>query len=226
MSSLLFAPTRVALSNLLSERVPGEVYLVGDVHVYVLRRWVAVAEERSNVLERLGVKPQEYALVTLHRAENVDSVSRLSKLLHLVSRIAECYCKVVFPVHPRTRRNMAEAGLDAVISKNDNVVLTQPLGYVDFIKLLNHSRIVLTDSGGVQREAYLLRKPVVVLRKRTEWVELVEYGLAMLYDVEEGVDVERILRWRPREYVDGLLGDESAPQRIAELIHAFIRRWG
>jgi len=225
VSSLLFAPTRTALNNLLSERVPGEVYLVGDVHVYVLRRWVTIAEERSNVLERLGVKPQEYALVTLHRAENVDSVSRLSKLLQLVSRIAKC-CKVVFPVHPRTRRNMAEAGLDAVISKNDNIVLTQPLGYVDFIKLLNHSRIGLTDSGGVQREAYLLRKPVVVLRKRTEWVELVEYGLAMLYDVEEGVDVERILRWRPREYVDGLLGDESAPQRIAELIHAFIRRQG
>jgi len=226
VSSLLFAPTRTALNNLLSERVPGEVYLVGDVHVYVLRRWVTIAEERSNVLERLGVKPQEYALVTLHRAENVDSVSRLSKLLHLVSRIAECYCKVVFPVHPRTRKNMAEAGLDAAISKNDNVVLTQPLGYIDFIKLLNHSRIVLTDSGGVQREAYLLRKPVVILRKRTEWVELVEYGLAMLYDVEEGVDVDRILRWRPREYVDGLLGDESAPRRIAELIHAFIRRRG
>ena len=99
--------------------------------------------------------------------------------------------------------------------------MTQPLGYIDFIKLLKYSKMVLTDSGGVQREAYLLRKPVVVLRKNTEWVELLEHGQALLLD-PDNLNEKKILHWRPREYIDGLLGDESAPSRIAEILKIFI----
>jgi UDP-N-acetylglucosamine 2-epimerase len=98
---------------------------------------------------------------------------------------------------------------------------------MDFIKLLNHSKMVLTDSGGVQREAYLLRKPVVVLRRTTEWVELVEAGVAVLYDIEyKGIDISKIVEWRPERYVEGLLGDENAPQRIAEIISSVLRSRG
>jgi len=216
VSTLLFAPTETALSNLRNENVPGKVYLVGDVHVYVLKKWLPIAEERSDILERLDLRFHDYVVVTLHRAENVDNVSRLSRLLQLISKISQHY-KVVFPIHPRTRKNISQAGLDHLLSRSENIVLLQPLGHVDFIKLLNHSRMVLTDSGGVQREAYLLRKPVIVLRKNTEWVELVKYKQALLCDPDNPYEGE-ILGWKPEDYVEGLLGDELAPWRIANVI--------
>ena len=220
VSSLLFAPTKTGLNNLRSEHVPGVAYLMGDVHVYILKKWLSIAEEKSNVLGKLGLRSHDYILITLHRAENVDDANRLTRLLELISRISQHY-KAVFPVHPRTRKNISQFRLDHLISKNDDIVLTQPVGYVDFIKLLNHSRMVLTDSGGVQREAYLLRKPVVILRKNTEWVELVEYNQALLCDPDD-LDEDKILGWKPGNYVEGLLGDESAPWRIAETIRLFI----
>jgi UDP-N-acetylglucosamine 2-epimerase (non-hydrolysing) len=220
VSVLLFAPTKSAFNNLISERVPGEAYLTGDVHVYLLKKWLAIAEEKSGVLAKLGLKSGEYILVTLHRAENVDSDKRLARCLQLINRVAEFY-KVVFPVHPRTKKNIDGARLGTLIERN-NIILTPPLGYTDFIKVLNNAKLVLTDSGGVQREAYLLKKPVIVLRKNTEWIELVETGWAMLYNIEEEVNVEQILSWRPREYVEGLLGDETAPQKIANIIKHFV----
>jgi UDP-N-acetylglucosamine 2-epimerase (non-hydrolysing) len=128
---------------------------------------------------------------------------------------------VVFPVHPRTRKRLVDLGLWEGLS-GSGVVLSEPLGYLDFIKLLSNSRLVVTDSGGVQRETYLLRKPVVVLRGITEWVELVESGLALLVDVESGLDPERILGWRPSGYVEGLLGDEHAPEKIAEILKEYL----
>jgi len=223
ISTLLFAPTRIALNNLISERVPGKVYLTGDVHVYVLKKWLSIAEEKSAILSRLGLRPGEYVLITLHRAENVDNVERLAKFLQLINAIAQYY-KVLFPIHPRTRKNIAKAKLTSLLETNDNVVVTQPLGYIDFLKALNNAKLVLTDSGGVQREAYLLKKPVVVLRKTTEWIELIESGWALLYDIEKGIDVNKIINWNPQKYVEGLLGDESAPQKIAEIIHQYLNQ--
>jgi UDP-N-acetylglucosamine 2-epimerase (non-hydrolysing) len=220
VSSLLFTPTNTGFNNLRNENVPGLVYFVGDVHVHILKKCLPIAEKRSDVLEKLGLRSPDYILITLHRAENVDNVNRLTRFLQLINKISH-YRKVVFPLHPRTRKNITQFGLNPLISKNDNIILTQPLGYVDFIKLLNHSRMVLTDSGGVQREAYLLRKPVVILRRTTEWVELVENELAIMYDVEKESDVERIIEWRPRNYIEGLLGDENAPEKIAETIRNF-----
>jgi len=222
ISHLLFAPTPSAVRNLLEEKVPGSVFLTGDVHVAVLKRWLPIAEERSRVLERLGLGGVRYAVVTLHRVENVDNVERLKRLLFLVRSLAE-YLPVVFPMHPRTRRRVQEAGLHHLLS-SDGVVVTDPLGYMDFIKLLSHSEMVLTDSGGVQREAYLLRKPVVVVRRTTEWVELVEAGMAALYDIEDSeIGISEIVEWRPERYVEGLLGDENAPQRIAEIMSSVLQ---
>ena len=181
ISTLLFAPTETALSNLRNENVPGKIYLVGDVHVYILKKWLSIAEERSSILERLCLRSHDYVLVALHRAENVDNIDRLAKFLQLINKISQYY-KVVFPVHPRTRKNINQAGLDHLLTKNENIIILQPLGYIDFIKLLNHSRMVLTDSGGVQREVYLFKKPVVILRKNMEWVEPVKYRQALLCD--------------------------------------------
>jgi len=221
VSNLLFVPTKTALNNLRNENVPGIVHLVGDVHVYILKKQLPIAEERSNVLGRLGLRTHDYILVTLHRAENVDDPNRLVKFLRLINKISQYY-KVVFPTHPRTRKNISQFGLDSLLAKNENIILSQPLGYIDFIKLMNHSRMVLTDSGGVQREAYLLRKPVIVLRKNTEWVELVEHKQALLCD-PDNLDENRILNWKPGDYIEGLLGDGSAPWRIAETISLYLK---
>ena len=219
VSHLLFAPTESARRNLLAERVPGAVYLTGDVHVRALRKWLPVAEERSRVLERLGLEPG-YVVVTVHRAENVDDPGRLSRVVRLVAGLAG-RARVVFPVHPRTRKRLTEAGLWEALERS-GAVLTEPLGYLDFLKLLNNSSLVVTDSGGVQREAYLLRKPVVVQRGVTEWVELVEAGLALLRDPEGDLDPGAILSWKPSRYVEGLLGDERAPERIAEAMRKYL----
>jgi len=222
ISHLLFAPTPSAVKNLQSERVPGSVFLTGDLHVATLKRWFPIAEERSRVLDKLRLGGFRYAVVTLHRAENVDNIERFRKLLFLVRSLAE-HLPVVFPIHPRTQRRVQEAGLYRLLS-SDGVVVTNPLGYIDFVKLLNHSEMVLTDSGGVQREAYLLRRPVVVLRRTTEWVELVEAGMAVLCDIEEReIDISKIVEWRPERHVEGLLGDENAPQRIAEIISSVLQ---
>jgi UDP-N-acetylglucosamine 2-epimerase (non-hydrolysing) len=219
VSHLLFAPTESARRNLLAERVPGAVYLTGDVHVRVLKRWLPVAEERSRVLERLGLEPG-YVVVTVHRVENVNDPGRLSRVVRLIAGLAG-RARVVFPVHPRTRRRLAETGLWERLERS-GAVLTEPLGYLDFLKLLNNSSLVVTDSGGVQREAYLLRKPVVVLRRVTEWVELVEAGLALLHDPEGDFSPDAVLGWRPSRYVEGLLGDEWAPERIAEVLRGYL----
>jgi len=219
VSRLLFAPTRSAYRNLLAERVPGRVFVTGDVHVRALKRWLPIAEERSRILERLGLD-SGYVVVTVHRAENTDNPARLSKIVDLLVGLARREC-VVFPVHPRTRKRLVDLGLWEGLS-GSGVVLSEPLGYLDFLKLLSNSRLVVTDSGGVQREAYLLRKPVVVLREATEWVELVESGLALLVDVEGKLEPERILDWRPSGYVEGLLGDEHAPMKIAEILREYL----
>jgi UDP-N-acetylglucosamine 2-epimerase (non-hydrolysing) len=220
VSHLLFAPTESARRNLLAERVPGAVYLTGDVHVRALRKWLPVAEERSRVLEQLSLEPG-YVVVTVHRTENVDDPGKLSKVVRLVAGIAG-RARVVFPIHPRTRKRLAEAGLWETLARS-GAVLTEPLGYLDFLKLLNSSSLVITDSGGVQREAYLLRKPVVVLRKVTEWVELVKAELAFLCDFEKDLDFDFILNRRLTRYVEGLLGNEQAPERIARIIKEYLQ---
>jgi len=219
LSHLLFAPTGSAYRNLLAESVPGRVFVTGDVHVRALKRWLPIAEERSRVLERLGLDTG-YIVVTVHRAENTDDPTRLSKIIRLLNGLARRE-RVVFPVHPRTRKRLVDLGLWEGLN-GSGVVLSEPLGYLDFLKLLSNGRLVVTDSGGVQREAYLLRKPVVVLRRVTEWVEIAESGLALLVDVEGKLEPERILNWRPSSYVEGLLGDEHPPEKIAKILKEYL----
>ena len=170
-------------------------------------------------MERLGLKPG-YVVVTVHRAENVDDSRRLSKITYLIEELAARE-NIVFPVHPRTKRRLSETGLLDRLTKR--VVLTEPLGYLDFVKLLIHCSAIVTDSGGVQREAYLLR-PAIVLGKTTEWVELVECGWVKLLDPDEEVS-RGVSGWRHSAYVEGLLGDGRAPERIAQIIAEEILLW-
>jgi len=170
ISYVLFAPTQGTVENLLRENVIGKLFLTVDVHVDILLKWLEIAETKSTILGRLNLNSGDYIVATVHRIENVENVDRLSRIIELINNIGR-FCRVIFPVHPRTKKKMIDTSLLKKIDVR-NVLLTGPLGYLDFLKLLRHSDRVITDSGGVQREAYLLKKPTIVLRKTTEWVEL------------------------------------------------------
>jgi len=215
VSWLLFAPTETALENLKRESVLGEAYLVGDVHVDVLNKWVDEAERYSRIIEELELKHEEYVLVTIHRVENVENTERLKEIVEGLLTIS---AKVVFPAHPRTIKALKRIGLLKELKERENFIIIKPLGYLDFIKLLNHAWRVVTDSGGVQREAYLLGVPCVVLRSRTEWTELVKSGWILLLGTELirlGALLDSL---EPPEKRPPILGDGKAAERITKVI--------
>jgi UDP-N-acetylglucosamine 2-epimerase (non-hydrolysing) len=211
ISYMLFAPTRGSVENLLREKVIGEIFLTGDVHVDILLKWLETAEAKSTILERLNLDSGDYIVATIHRVENVENINRLSRIIELVNDLSKFY-KVVFPVHPRTRKKLMDTGLLEKINVK-NVILTEPLGYLDFLKLLKHSDRVITDSGGVQREAYLLKKPTIVLRKTTEWIELIKAGWIKLYDPDIKIALKEILPFKPSPHYENILGDGNASEK-------------
>ena len=222
ISYMLFAPTRGSVENLLRENVIGKIFLTGDVHVDILLKWLETAEAKSTVLERLNLDSGDYIVVTIHRVENVENVNRLSRIIELVNDLSKFY-KVVFPAHPRTRKKLMDTGLLEKINVK-NVILTEPLGYLDFLKLLKHSNRVITDSGGVQREAYLLKKPTIVLRKTTEWIELVKAGWIKLCDSDTKIALEEILLFKPSPHYGNILGDGNASEKIAKILLSELSR--
>ena len=216
LANLLFSPTRTGVENLAREGIEKGVRLVGDVMYDALRMFEPLARRRSRILDDLGLRPREYALLTAHRAENVDSEERLSLLLDRVSRIG---LPIVFPVHPRTRKKMESAGLSSKIAKNVRVV--PPVGYLDMIVLESDARVILTDSGGVQREAFFLSVPSVILRGETEWPELVAVGASILAGEDfGGIRVDGSGGDRSAEVAD-LFGTGDASQRIVRELEQF-----
>ena len=217
ISQILFAPTQGSLRNLREERVPGRYFLTGDVHVDVLRRWLPTAE-RSDIVERLNIKG-DYLLVTVHRAENMDP-ARLKILYDALLSLSSEF-EVVFPMHPRTKKSLSLANLLSKLERVARVI--EPLGYLDFIKLLKQSSKVLTDSGGVQREAYLLEVPCVVFRDRTEWVELVDSGWVKLAYRDADQIVKTLREFEKPEFHGNLLGDGNASKRIVTILEGEVR---
>ena len=217
VSWLLFAPTKVAVKNLKRENVLGKSYLTGDVHVDVLRRWIETAAVESRILKELGLRAKSYIVATIHRAENTDNPKNLENLANTLLNIPY---KIAFPIHPRTRNALANLGILNKLEKANNVVLTKPLGYLDFINLLNCALKVFTDSGGVQREAYLLGIPCIVLRDRTEWKELVETGWVRLVGNDPSNAIKALETFEPNGGRPPVLGDGNAAEKIAQIIQA------
>jgi UDP-GlcNAc3NAcA epimerase len=216
LASVLFCVTRTAVANLRSEGITGEVHLVGDVMYDALLKFAPLAQARSLVLQRLGLEPGSYGLLTVHRAENVDEGGRLRAWVDAVGRLD---LPVVFPVHPRTRRRLDEEGLAERLGPH--VRCLPPLGYLDTLALEAQARVVLTDSGGVQREAYFLSVPSVILRTKTEWPELVSGGASVLAGdrLEDLADLVRAMgsvRTVPADH----FGDGAAASAIARRLAA------
>jgi UDP-GlcNAc3NAcA epimerase len=216
LSTLLLCPSDTAAANLRAESVAGRVEIVGDVMVDVAMRRQPSARADERTPAEHGVRSGEYLLLTAHRAGNVDDPARLRALVELVAALPG---PVVLPLHPRTRARLLDAGLIGELQQIDGVRLSEPLGYVEFSALLCQARAVLTDSGGVQKEAYLAGVPCVTLRANTEWVETVTAGWNTLVDLDAGAALAALAAQppaaRPRLY-----GDGHAAERCVQAIGA------
>jgi UDP-N-acetylglucosamine 2-epimerase (non-hydrolysing)/UDP-GlcNAc3NAcA epimerase len=210
VSDLLLCSSEVSAANLASESVPGHVKVVGDVMVDVANAVQPRARARTDLISSHGVAAGEYALVTAHRAGNVDAVERLERLVAVVESVP---MEVVFPVHPRTRARLVASGLAKRLQAAENVRTTPPLGYVELTALLCGAAAVLTDSGGLQKEAYLAGVPCVTLRPSTEWTETVEAGWNTLVDLDPD-RAREALATRPPKARPPLYGDGRAGERV------------
>jgi UDP-N-acetylglucosamine 2-epimerase len=185
-SDLLFCPTKTAVNNLKREGITSGVYLTGDVMVDCLFKYSEVAEEKTTILEDLGIDRKKYLVVTVHRASNTDNRANLEQIVDALSEISE---PIIFPIHPRTRKSLRVFGLYDKLINHRNIKVIQPVGYLEFLRLMKNARKIITDSGGIQKEAYILKVPCITLRENTEWVETVQDG----WNVLVGADKERIV---------------------------------
>jgi UDP-N-acetylglucosamine 2-epimerase (non-hydrolysing) len=220
ISEYLFAPTEIAKENLIKDNVRGVIYVTGNPIVDAVMENLSIARSRSTILQSLGLRPQSYVLATIHREENVDSKNIVEEILDsLVEVMKELDLPVILPVHPRTRNRLNDYGLLNKVSSHSSLVLIDPVGYLDFLVLLSQAKIVLTDSGGVQEEACILRIPCVTLRENTERPETVEVGA----NIVAGTDKNRVLRAvremlsRPPTWLNPF-GDGHAAERIAKIL--------
>lgn len=214
LSSLLFCPTATAVANLEREGIRDGVHITGDVMVDALEFNRVVAAEQSTVLDRLVLSPGNYLVLTVHRASNTDDPVLLGAIL---GAVGEADLPVVFPVHPRTRHAIAAHGLELPA----NVLAVDPLGYLDMLRLLGSAHRLLTDSGGMQKEAYVLGVPCVTLRDTTEWVETVALGWNVLAGTDRDAILEGIRRPLPAGPRPAVYGDGRASGAIVRAIESF-----
>lgn len=213
LSELLLCPSGAAIENLRAEGIVRNVHLVGDVMLDVLN-WArqSLATQVPEILHRLSLQKQGYLLATVHRSENTDDRNRLAEILNAFNRLDE---PVVFPVHPRTRKAIAESACRL----EPHVHLTDPAGYLDMISLAIGARLILTDSGGLQKEAYWLRVPCITLRPETEWVETVEEGWNTLTGSDTNKIVSAVRSFAPNGTHPPLYGDGHAALKCVELLN-------
>jgi UDP-N-acetylglucosamine 2-epimerase (non-hydrolysing) len=212
IADYLFAPTDLSRQYLLREGIDEKkIYVTGNTIVDAVFQNRAIAQKRSTVLHDQGLTPGNYFLVTSHRAENVDVKSRLGGIINGISSLHRTYdIPVIFPMHPRTQKMMKEYGIDPC-----GIVITEPIGYMEFLELEAHARLVLTDSGGVQEETCILKVPCVTLRDNTERPETIEAGANIL----AGTDATRIIEATSRmlsgsKEWQNPYGDGNAGERI------------
>jgi UDP-GlcNAc3NAcA epimerase len=213
LSELLFCPSQTAVDNLTTEGIKRGVHLVGDVMADVLEFAKRHSQDRSEILKRLNLTERGYLLATVHRAENTNDIQRLDNILTAFDTLNE---PLIFPVHPRTRKTIEALAYTPAA----HVQLIEPVSYLDMVRLSQSARLILTDSGGLQKEAYWLGVPCITLRDETEWVETVEAG----WNVVVGANVARIVQlvetFPPPISHPALYGDGHAAERIVQTLAA------
>jgi UDP-N-acetylglucosamine 2-epimerase len=217
-SNLLFCPTQRAVDNLAREGVTRGVHLVGDTMYDAVLQFSSIARKRSTILENLDLEPETYLLTTIHRPYNTDIPENLRNIFQAFAEIGEA---IVFPAHPRTSKKIA--ALESTASQElvpGNVKIIEPVGYLDMLVLEENARLILTDSGGMQKEAYFFGVPCITLRTETEWVETVETG----WNVVVGADISAITEGyqqainSPPTKRPNLYGDGRASEKIVSVL--------
>jgi UDP-GlcNAc3NAcA epimerase len=220
-ADLLFAPTDAAVANLKAEGIAGDkVVRTGDV-MYDAALYYRARTKRPATLD---LPDGDFALCTVHRQENTDDPKRLRGILDALTEIADCV-PVVFPLHPRTRKAIERHGFD--IGSRKGLIVLDPVSYLEMVWLLEHCQTVMTDSGGMQKEAYFFQKPCVTLREETEWVELVDAGANVLAGADKDKIVNAVNVSRQTHVLDtALYGDGQSAQRIVDSVFLPARNTG
>ena len=212
VSNLLFCPTKTAVQNLENENILENVFNVGDVMYDAVDYNLKLAEDKSEILEKEKLTSKEYYLITVHRAENTDDHAKMKNVIKAFTRIKG---DKVWPIHPRTRKVIENQGFD--LKEVPGLHVIDPVGYLDMITLEQNARKIITDSGGVQKEAYFMRIPCITMREQTEWVETLEGNANILV----GTDPEKIVSAVEKDvnpiYKD-LFGDGKASVHISDMI--------
>jgi UDP-GlcNAc3NAcA epimerase len=212
ISTWLFAPTKTAVKNLKNEGINQGVHLVGDVMYDIFLAMAKIAPSKSTILNTLGLKPRAFSLLTLHRAENTDNPKRISLIINTLNNLKQT---IIFPIHPRTKAKLLE---NNIMVNPEFIKLIEPIGYFDMLNLELNSSIIFTDSGGVQKEAYMAKTPCITLRDETEWVETVDVNQNKLVGADPDAIQDAIkLNWVGNVYPE-IFGDGRAAEKISAII--------
>ena len=225
-STLLFTPTATGYKNLINEGITNGIYHCGDVMYDNTRHYANIADKKSQILDKEGLRGIDYVLCTIHRDNNTDQPERLNAIFKALLKISQ-NIKVVIPLHPRTSKllstNLEKSVFDKV-TNNANIKILPPASFFDMINLERHAQMVVTDSGGVQKEAFFFQKPCLILRSETEWKEIVECGAAAITDADENRIVEsfnNFIENPPHNYPE-IFGDGNAAVFICkEMLEKF-----
>jgi UDP-GlcNAc3NAcA epimerase len=226
VSTALFAPTQTAMQHLANEGIQQEkCHNVGDVMFDAALLFGKLATQSSNILEKLKIKQGSFVLATIHRAENTDDLKRLNAILAALSKVSETI-PVIWPIHPRTKKLLEQHQLHHILGKG--IQLIDPVGYLDMVMLEQNARVIATDSGGVQKEAFFYKTPCVTLRDETEWVELVEAGWNSLVSPDDELAISTaVINAIGRKgitilpYGDGAAGEKIALHFMSDLRNTF-----
>jgi UDP-N-acetylglucosamine 2-epimerase len=216
LSHLLFCPSQVAVNNLIMEGITKGVLITGDVMADALQFASMKTLTHSDIMVRLNLQSQSYLLATLHRAENTDDPDRLVNIINALSELAQNEV-VVFPLHPRTKK-MIESHNSSFLTLNSSLNFIDPVGYFDMITLEKSARMILTDSGGIQKEAYWLKVPCITLRDETEWVETLENGWNKLTGAKSTAITDAVHNFIPPTEHIMLYGDGHAATKCLKAL--------
>ena len=211
ISKYLFVPSKTAEENLKNEGITNGVYNTGDVMFDAINLFKEKAEIKSNILSELEINSKEYILSTIHRAENTNDINRLS---NIITGLNNSNQNIILPLHPRTKKFIKDYDLKL----SEKVKIIDPIGYLDMIKLMNNSQKIVTDSGGIQKEAYFLEVPCITMRDETEWVETIENGWNILVGSDSNKIITAINDFNPTHKPNKIFGNADAAEIISKII--------
>ncbi|MBZ9607803.1 UDP-N-acetylglucosamine 2-epimerase (non-hydrolyzing) [Clostridium estertheticum] len=212
ISKYLFAPTTSAVKNLSTEGITKGVHNIGDVMYDATLNFLKISKEKSKIMKKLNLYQEEFILATIHRAENTNDINRLRNISEALNESGK---KIILPLHPRTKKYMDDYDLKF----NNNIKIIDPVGYLDMISLEMYCKKIVTDSGGVQKEAFFMNKPCITMREETEWVETVENGWNIIVGTDKTKILEGIVNFMPNKSQQNVFGDGHAAEKILKIIN-------